>query len=312
MRLRFWTFILTFVLIAPAAYAAPAPESRPAAAEAKAAPQDPVPSRTPAPKAPDFRSLLEQARALADQKNWDDSEALYLKITQSPVVEDRIKAYEGLIEVYNKLRFSKKAGRVEKKLEEEKKFVERLVPAGDSYYQKYTVRKGDTYGKIAARNGISQKWLERANSGKLLKADDEILLPRTRYELVVDKASKTLTWKRGEEVIKTYSVSVGREGMETPEGEFRVEHKVKDPVWYWMKKEIPAGSVKNLLGTRWLGLNHKGYGIHGTRNPKSIGAAMSHGCIRMHNQDVEEIFPWIPVGTPVIIQNGAASPRSAG
>jgi lipoprotein-anchoring transpeptidase ErfK/SrfK len=90
--------------------------------------------------------------------------------------------------------------------------------------------------------------------------------------------------------------------METPEGKFTIVNKVEDPIWYKLDKQYPPGSPKNLLGTRWMGLNQKGYGIHGTRNPKSIGMALSHGCIRMHNRDVEELFAWIPIGTKVIIK----------
>ena len=91
--------------------------------------------------------------------------------------------------------------------------------------------------------------------------------------------------------------------METPEGKFKVTTKVPHPVWYHEKKQIPPDSPENLLGTRWLGLDKKGYGIHGTRNPESINEAASHGCVRMYNHDVEELFEWIPVGTPVSIRS---------
>lgn len=76
------------------------------------------------------------------------------------------------------------------------------------------------------------------------------------------------------------------------------------PVGQWHvinKKIITHPSV---FGTRWMGLNNPGYGIHGTNNPSSIGTAASLGCIRMHNHHVEELFPQISLNTPVIIHNG--------
>ena len=63
---------------------------------------------------------------------------------------------------------------------------------------------------------------------------------------------------------------------------------------------IPPGKA-NPLGTRWIGLSRKGYGIHGTNNPRSIGRRASHGCIRMRNRDVEELFEMVAVGDRVEI-----------
>jgi hypothetical protein len=61
---------------------------------------------------------------------------------------------------------------------------------------------------------------------------------------------------------------------------------------------VPPGK-SNPLGPRWIGLSRKGYGIHGASNPRSIGRAVSHGCIRMHNSDVKELFELVAVGDPV-------------
>jgi hypothetical protein len=61
---------------------------------------------------------------------------------------------------------------------------------------------------------------------------------------------------------------------------------------------VPPGK-SNLLGPRWIGLSRRGYGIHGTTNPRSIGRPASHGCIRMRNSDVEELFGLVAVGDPV-------------
>lgn len=84
-------------------------------------------------------------------------------------------------------------------------------------------------------------------------------------------------------------MAVGKEGTPTPVGEWKVVHKDKD----W----------GNGFGTRWLGLNVPWgiYGIHGTNKPWSIGQYASAGCVRMHNRDVEELWDWVPLGTPVIV-----------
>ena len=74
--------------------------------------------------------------------------------------------------------------------------------------------------------------------------------------------------------------------------------RLPDPTWYGPGRIVPPGK-SNPLGTRWLGLSRKGYGIHGTNAPKSIGKRASHGCIRMRNHDIEELFELVSVGDTV-------------
>lgn len=249
--------------------------------------------------------MLEEAKQHFQTGKWDPAEVVYLKVTQSPTVEERIQAYHGLQELYTKLRLFKKAKKAEIRLQEEKRFKEKLVPKQDKYYSAYTVKKGDTYAKIAHRLQLSQKWLREVNQDKLLIIGDVIRIPKIPYQLSVDKSQKVLVWKRGDEVLKTYRIAIGAKETETPEGEFQVTNKIKNPVWYRLKQVYPPDSPKNLLGTRWLGLNKKGYGIHGTRTPASIGFASSHGCVRMFNHDLEELFEWVPIGTKVTIASSA-------
>lgn len=255
---------------------------------------------------------LQQGAEFFKKAEWDRSQEAFSKAAKSPHVEDRIEAYEGLAALYRKLRMTKKEARALRSLEKEKEFQRKLLPQTDSFYETYKVVKGDTYARIAARRKISQEWLQRVNDNKLLVENKTIRIPKEGYVLVVDKKARKLFWKRGKETLKTYPVSVGKQETETPEGEFRVKEKIKNPVWYRMNQVFPPESPKNLLGTRWLGLDQKGYGIHGTRNPNSIGSAASHGCIRMYNHDVEELFSWVPVGTPVIIRTSSSSVRPQG
>jgi lipoprotein-anchoring transpeptidase ErfK/SrfK len=74
--------------------------------------------------------------------------------------------------------------------------------------------------------------------------------------------------------------------------------RVPDPTWYGKGKVVPPGK-NNPVGTRWIGLSRKGYGIHGTNSPSSIGRNVSHGCIRMRNRDVEQLFEMVSIGDSV-------------
>lgn len=259
-----------------------------------------------APEKESYSDELKTAARLTAEKKWDLAEADYLKALKSSYVGQRIRSCEGLLDIYSFLHYEKKAALIKAQLRKEKIFEAKLVPKEDSYYESYLVKKGDTYHEIALKKKISFEWFARANQRKPLKVGEEIRLPKIHDCLVVDKKSKTLTWKRNAEVVKVYPIAIGQEGMETPEGGFEIVNKVAHPIWYKLGQEYPPDSPENLLGTRWMGLNRKGYGIHGTRHPGTIGSAASHGCIRMFNRDVEELFRWIPIGTKVEIRQEAS------
>ena len=104
------------------------------------------------------------------------------------------------------------------------------------------------------------------------------------------------------EVVKVYPVAVGKISTPSPEGDFTVTNRTVNPTYYHEGKVIPPGK-SNPLGTRWMGLSLKGYGIHGTNAPKSIGKAASHGCIRMTKKDLEELFTLVKVGDAVTIRS---------
>ncbi|TCP52499.1 L,D-transpeptidase-like protein [Tumebacillus sp. BK434] len=95
-------------------------------------------------------------------------------------------------------------------------------------------------------------------------------------------------------VIKSYPVGVGKIATRTPSGTFKIISKVPNP------GRRPGGPV-TVYGTYWMGLSKKGYGIHGTNRPSSIGKYVSKGCIRMHNKDVEDLARRVSVGTQVKI-----------
>ena len=102
-------------------------------------------------------------------------------------------------------------------------------------------------------------------------------------------------------VKKTYRVAVGKQTTPSPTGTFKIVTRVTNPTYYKPGQVIAPGA-ENPIGTRWIGLNQKGYGIHGTNAPKSIGKAASHGCIRMAKKDLEELFELVRAGDVVEIR----------
>ncbi|NLB88479.1 MAG: L,D-transpeptidase family protein [Syntrophomonadaceae bacterium] len=118
-------------------------------------------------------------------------------------------------------------------------------------------------------------------------------LPRIHVD--VDK--RRLTFYNTDGTSKTYKVAVGRRSNPTPLGNWVITQKALNPGGpfgaRWMRLSVPWG----------------GYGIHGTNNPSSIGKAVSHGCIRLYNEDVIEIYDLTPIGTPVTIVGSGYSAR---
>lgn len=131
--------------------------------------------------------------------------------------------------------------------------------------------------------------------------------PEHRRRVVVSIPHRKLALIENGQVKKVYPVAVGAANSPSPSGRFQVKNRLVAPTYYHPGKVIPAGA-SNPLGTRWIGLSTKGYGIHGTNVESSIGKAASHGCIRMHRKDLEELFADVQVGDQVEIR-AAADPE---
>lgn len=119
--------------------------------------------------------------------------------------------------------------------------------------------------------------------------------------LLVSIPDRRLALIEDGQVKKIYPVAVGKESTPSPTGTFRIVIRVVDPTYYHQGKVIAPGA-HNPLGTRWMGLDLKGYGIHGTNAPQSIGKSASHGCIRMAKHDLEELFSMVKAGDAVDIR----------
>lgn len=121
---------------------------------------------------------------------------------------------------------------------------------------------------------------------------------REPRRIVVSIPDHKLVLLEGDSVLRVFDVAVGKPASPTPEGQFRVVTRLVNPTWYYAGRIVGPGK-SNPLGTRWIGLSVDGYGIHGTNVPASIGKHASHGCVRMRNRDVEELFELVSVGVTV-------------
>ena len=130
------------------------------------------------------------------------------------------------------------------------------------------------------------------------KSNDAAGITRTVLVSIPDR--KLAVLENGS-VVAGFAISVGADDSPSPTGEFTIVNRVSNPAYYHEGVVIPAGKG-NPVGTRWVGLSQKGYGIHGTNAPKSIGQAASHGCIRLRNRDMEKLFGMLRVGDVVEIR----------
>lgn len=163
------------------------------------------------------------------------------------------------------------------------------IPCESGNY--YVVRSGDSVYSIAQAFEITAADIFAANPRltENLFIGQILCIPQNpvRLEFRINISAKTLSVYRNGVIIKEYPIATGKPDTPTPTGTFTVINKQLDP----------GGPY----GTRWLGLSKKGYGIHGTNAPDSIGTNASNGCIRMFNSDIEELFDITNTGTVVRI-----------
>jgi len=124
--------------------------------------------------------------------------------------------------------------------------------------------------------------------------------PAPVRRIVVSIPDRQLALLEDGRLVKLYSVAVGAPENPSPSGEFQIAQRLENPGYYKPGVVIAPGSG-NPLGTRWMGLNVKGFGIHGTNRPNSIGKNASHGCIRLRNRDIEDLFARVSVGDRVTL-----------
>jgi lipoprotein-anchoring transpeptidase ErfK/SrfK len=226
--------------------------------------------------------LLTQARDLELKGSLSEAKAIYQKLMGTFTNSGEVMNWQKKLEDLNiKLLFSPL-----------------LIPKS----RLYSIKPGDTLTKIAREFGTTTDLIMKSNN----LADDKIVPGRkikvwtAPFNILVDKSQNTLILKSEEEIIKTYIIATGKDNS-TPVGNFKITNKLVNPAWFKAGAVVPAGSPENILGTRWLGFNLPGYGIHGTTEPQSLGRQLTQGCVRMSNPNVEELYTIVPIGTEVTI-----------
>jgi L,D-transpeptidase ErfK/SrfK len=184
----------------------------------------------------------------------------------------------------------------------------------------HIVAPGETLTSIAARFGVDPATIASDNRlaadqalepGRALLIDNRHIVPATIVsgEVVVNVPQRMLFY-RDDQGIVAYPVAVGRPTWQTPQGAFAVAWKTEDPAWH-VPASIRAESARkgqslplvvppgprNPLGRFWIGLSLAGIGLHGTPVPSSIYRTVTHGCIRLQGEGIEDLFGRVDVGT---------------
>ena len=169
----------------------------------------------------------------------------------------------------------------------------------------YQVKRGDSLARIGKKFHITPERLMKLNglTSNMLQLGQTLRVVNANFNILVDVSKRKLFLKSGDSIIKKYRIGIGEAETPTPIGSYKVTEKLPNPVWFstlssGMKEAIQPGDPRNELGTRWIGFK-PAYGIHGTIDPDSIGKAMSNGCVRMANEDVEELYDLTVVGMPL-------------
>ena len=182
-----------------------------------------------------------------------------------------------------------------------------LANTGSKLFTEYSVKRGDALSRIARKFKTDYRAIKRYSGMKNdnLKIGQKLRVAKTNPEIVIFKGDFELLVILEGCLVRAFDVATGKDGK-TPEGCFEVGTKTVKPTWYSPAGKVYAyGDENNILGTRWLAFKntaeHKGFGIHGTKFPESIGTEASMGCIRMRNEEVEVVFDYVPSGTKIRI-----------
>jgi lipoprotein-anchoring transpeptidase ErfK/SrfK len=170
-------------------------------------------------------------------------------------------------------------------------------------------------GRTVDRKALTRRVLAalRRNSRLPVRVHTKVVAPTITADLfsrviVINREVNRLSLYSSGKLWHTFPVATGQAIYPTPRGEWHIVVKYKNPWWYppvqddWAKglKPVPPGP-DNPLGTRWMGLDAPGVGIHGTDNAASIGYSASHGCVRMQVPDSEWLFDHVDIGTTVFV-----------
>ena len=215
---------------------------------------------------------------------------------------DAAKAYRRIVENFAESESGREAGKRLGKLN-----LEHLLEENSITYQ---VEPGDVISKIARKHNTTSGLIIKANKidPRRIRVGLPLKIPQARFTFEAGMEDKLAYLKHKGFIVKSYPIGVGKPDTLTPIGNFEVIQKLVDPTWYSPDEPepIPPNDPRNQLGTRWIGFENaetigRGFGVHGTIEPESIGQAKSNGCIRMYNEDVEELFDLLLIGAEIKI-----------
>ena len=282
----------------PPAPVSSVPAPLPAAALPTAPPAVPPTAPDPARQAAALETarLLETAREQVEGYNYLAARQLAQRILTQPGVAEFDPTWMAAAELINRINTV---------------FMTSQTPSPER--RAYSIEPGDSLSRIALGLQTSVGALQRING---LDPTNPIIYPgavlyslQAAWSIRVVKSRFVLLLMNGTELYRLYHIGIGRSNK-TPAGSFVITSKVIHPAWTPPGKSFPYGHPENPLGTHWLGLSPiggtdptlRGFGIHGTWQPDSIGSATSEGCVRMLNEQVGELFDFIPEpgrGTPI-------------
>jgi lipoprotein-anchoring transpeptidase ErfK/SrfK len=171
------------------------------------------------------------------------------------------------------------------------------------FLQPYVVKTNDQFAVFAKRYNVPWQYLAKLNGvdPKRIRPGQQLKVIKGPFSAIIELNGYLLTLHAYGYYVRAYTIGIGKDGA-TPLGKFSVLNKVTHPQYTDPEGHvIEGGDPNNPLGERWLDLG-KGYGIHGTIAPNSIGKAESRGCIRLRNEDVEEVYDMLAVGSEITIR----------
>jgi len=243
-----------------------------------------------------------QAQEEVIPKQNDAAQTLYEEALKFESDKERAKAKDAYKRIYEEYPDFEGIALVQEKLESlNMDIIFSNSPLKDKTIV-HEVVSGDTLGEIAKKYKTTIALIKKSNHLKsdIIRISQKLRIWTGTFNIFVDKSQNILILKDGDEVVKVYDVSTGEESS-TPIGDFKITTRLIDPVWFNRGVVVPPESPENVLGSRWLGFDLPGYGIHGTIDPDTIGQQVTAGCIRMRNPDVEELYTIIPPGTSVSV-----------
>ncbi len=244
-----------------------------------------------------LNKVCADANLAFEQGNLIESRDLAMKVVLDKTISEKSKEWLDASDILNKSNI--------------KILNENYIVKGKTV--RYSVKSGDALSRIAKKFGTTVEAIKRSN--KLNKnnifPNQTLHIYQAKWNIKISRKKYLLYLYDGEEIFKIYHIGLGKLNK-TPTGAFKIKNRIKNPIWYPPNGDpvILNDDPKNPLGSRWMALegtdeetkNLKGFGIHGTINPDSIGKNESNGCIRMINKDVEELFSLMILGTKVTIE----------